>query len=766
MSDPFDLSKALEGAAIERLSPDIARFKIHCDYSPSLDQNSAIEELIFQLENGQERCVLLGITGSGKTFTMANLIERLNIPTLIMSHNKTLARQLYHEMAGLFPQNAVEYFVSHYDYYQPEAYLPKRDLYIDKELAINERIEQERFAAVASLVTRPDCIVVSSVSCIYGLNAPETFLQHHCRIHTRQEIEPQELVKELISLRYRRTTSDLNRGDIRLRGEILDIWMPSRDDPLRVKFDFDGVVSIHVCDPVTWETLDILEEAWIHPKEFFMTSPERHEQALQDIEDELDGQITQFKAKGKELEAHRLEQKTRYDLEMLREIGHCTAVENYSMHFDGRKNGERPYCLLDFFAANAKQFHGDSKKFLVIMDESHVTLPQVGGMYPSDKSRKDNLITHGFRLPSAADNRPLLIEEFQKLVPRLLYVSATPGERELRHLCEVTNQVIPIGLQHHKGGGGVTEPELTKKSPNAESMYDMLSSIDYIARMEIRPTGLLDPSIEVRPTEGQVADLLSEINLRIKRDERTLVTVLTIRFAEEVAEYLNKMGVKAHHLHSGVDTIERTEIINALRIGHIDVIVGINLLREGLDIPEVGLVAIFDADKEGFLRNERSLLQTMGRASRNENGSVILYSNNMGKAMTAAIKQTLERRKNQGEYNLKHGITPRTILKAKPIMGADSLETLAGSSGGKRLIAARGRRNDGPKSSNFPVGAGKWTHTANVVSNIGQPIEESILSIEELEKEMKRAAMNLDFERAAMFRDRIFQMNLDQSTGD
>jgi len=436
------------------------------------------------------------------------------------------------------------------------------------------------------------------------------------------------------------------------------------------------------------------------------------------------------------------------------------------MHFDGRKNGERPYCLLDFFAASAKQFHGNPEKYLVIMDESHVTLPQVGGMYPGDKSRKDNLITHGFRLPSAADNRPLLIKEFQELVPRLLYVSATPGERELRHLCEVTEQPIPIGLQHHKGGGGVNEPELAKKSPDAESMYDMLSSIENIARMEIRPTGLLDPSIDVRPTEGQIADLLSEINLRIKSDERTLVTVLTIRFAEEVAEYLNKMGVKAHYLHSGIDTIERTEIINALRIGHIDVIVGINLLREGLDIPEVGLVAIFDADKEGFLRNERSLLQTIGRASRNENGSVILYSNNMGRAMTAAIRQTLERRKMQEAYNLEHGIIPKTILKAKPKMGADPLETIAGSAGGKRLIAARGGRKDGILPSNLSVGAGKWTHTENVVSNIGQPVEESILSIEELEKEMKRAAKDLDFERAAMFRDRIFQMNLDRPTGD
>ena len=698
LRDPFDLSKALEGAALEHLSPDKKRFILHSEFKPAGDQPKAIENLISQLENSQERCVLLGVTGSGKTFAMAQVIEQLNIPTLIMSHNKTLARQLYQEMAGYFPENAVDYFVSHYDYYQPEAYLPKRDLYIDKELSINERIEQERFATVASLVSRPDCVIVSSVSCIYGLNPPETFLESHVRCHIGQQIEPTDLLRELIGLQYVRSNTDLARGCCRLRGEVLDVWMPSRDDPLRIQFDFDGVTKIQVCDPVSWEVLDTLDEAWIHPKEFFMTSPERFENALESIETELDGRIAHFKSIGKELEAHRIEQKTRYDLEMLREIGHCQSIENYSLHFDGRERGQRPYCLLDFFAACAKQFHGNPEKFLVIMDESHVSLPQVGGMYHGDRARKENLIEHGFRLPTAADNRPLKIPEFQSLVPQMVYVSATPGERELRHLCEVTKQEIPNGLLHAQSKGGAAAPTLSKKHPEAESMYDMIQSIQHISKMEIRPTGLLDPNIEVRSTEGQVNDLLSEINDRVAKNERCLITVLTIKFAEEVSEYLNSMGIKSHHLHSEIDTIERSEIINALRIGHIDVIVGINLLREGLDIPEVSLVAIFDADKQGFLRNERSLLQTIGRAARNENGRVILYADKMSPAMVAAIQQTLERRERQDKYNQINGITPKTIVKALPAMYSKDDDFISGtdsSAGIKRLVGKKGGRNDG-----------------------------------------------------------------------
>ena len=778
LRDPFDLSKALEGAALEHLRPDKKRFILHSEFKPAGDQPKAIENLISQLENSQARCVLLGVTGSGKTFAMAQVIEKLNIPTLIMSHNKTLARQLYQEMAGYFPENAVDYFVSHYDYYQPEAYLPKRDLYIDKELSINERIEQERFATVASLVSRPDCVIVSSVSCIYGLNPPETFLESHVRCHIGQQIEPTDLLRELIGLQYVRSNTDLARGCCRLRGEVLDVWMPSRDDPLRIQFDFDGVTKIQVCDPVSWEVLDTLDEAWIHPKEFFMTSPERFENALESIETELDGRIAHFKSIGKELEAHRIEQKTRYDLEMLREIGHCQSIENYSLHFDGRERGQRPYCLLDFFSACAKQFHGNPEKFLVIMDESHVSLPQVGGMYHGDRARKENLIEHGFRLPTAADNRPLKIPEFQSLVPQMVYVSATPGERELRHLCEVTKQEIPNGLLHAQSKGGAAAPTLSKKHPEAESMYDMIQSIQHISKMEIRPTGLLDPNIEVRSTEGQVNDLLSEINDRVAKNERCLITVLTIKFAEEVSEYLNSMGIKSHHLHSEIDTIERSEIINALRIGHIDVIVGINLLREGLDIPEVSLVAIFDADKQGFLRNERSLLQTIGRAARNENGRVILYADKMSPAMVAAIQQTLERRERQDKYNQIHGITPKTIVKALPAMYSKDEDFISGtdsSAGIKRLVGKKGGRNDGDWAHKLGLGAGSWSSTnqnKNSIENSNfelgnidfeeakntlNPEQLSNLLIE-LKAEMENAAKQLDFERAARLRDQIFHL--------
>ena len=785
--DPFDLSRALEGAALEHLHPDKKRLNLHSKFQPSGDQPKAIEKLISQLENGQERSVLLGVTGSGKTYAMAQVIQHLNIPTLIISHNKTLARQLYQEMAGYFPENAVDYFVSHYDYYQPEAYLAKRDLYIDKELSINERIEQERFAAVASLVTRPDCVIVSSVSCIYGLNPPETFLEYHVRVHVGQHIETSDLLRELIVLQYKRTTVDLSRGECRLRGEVLDVWMPSRDDPLRIQFDFDGVTKIQVCDPVTWEVLDTLDEAWIHPKEFFMTSPERYEAALGSIEDELDDRIAHYSSLGHELERHRIEQRTRYDLEMIREIGHCQSMENYSLHFDGRERGQRPYCLLDFFAACAKQFHGNPDKFLVIMDESHVTLPQVGGMYFGDRSRKESLIEHGFRLPTAADNRPLKIPEFQKLIPQMVYVSATPGERELRHLCEITGQALPNGLLHAKSGGGAGQADREKKHPDSESLYHMVQHIDGIAKMEIRPTGLLDPEIEVRPTSGQVADLLSEINIRINRGERTLVTVLTIKFAEEVSQYLNQMGVKAHYLHSEIDTIERTEIINALRIGHIDVIVGINLLREGLDIPEVSLVAIFDADRQGFLRNERSLLQTIGRAARNVNGHVLLYADSMSPAMRASIQQTLERRERQQASNEANGVVPKTIEKALPKMNSDIDDLIAGTStskdGTRRLIAKKGGRKEGDWAQKLNLGAGAWAsgdgqdgssgeHSNNSIekSNIQLTYDEpdDVLSglepsqiqdlLGELRSTMKEAAKNLDFEEAARLRDRVFEL--------
>ena len=756
--DPFDLSKALEGAAKAHLDPSISKFELHSEYGMAGDQESAIAKTLSQLKSSQSRCVMLGVTGSGKTFAMANVIQALNIPTLILSHNKTLSRQLWQEMSALFPKNAVEYFVSHYDYYQPEAYLPKRDLYIEKELSLNERIEQERFSTVASLVSRPDVLVVATVSAIYGLNPPEAFLQQHARLHVGQQVEPQEVVKQLVALQYRRVTGEITRGELRLRGEVLDVWMPSRDDPIRILFDLDGIIRIQVCESVSWDQVDEIEEVWIHPKEFFMTSPERFEKALEDIEFELDQRLDFFEKAGKDLEAHRLETKTRYDLDLLREIGHCRSVENYSMHFDGRSHGMRPYCLLDFFAACAQTFHGSKEKFLVVMDESHVTLPQLGGMYHGDRARKENLIEHGFRLPSAADNRPLKGHEFQEMVPQMLYVSATPGERELRQLCEATGQPLQ---------------EKDPKEKRKPLLKDALGEIKGISRMEIRPTGLLDPAIEVRPTEGQVQDLLDEINACTLKNERVLVTVMTIKFAEEVSDYLQRMGVKAHYLHSEIDTLERSEIIKALRIGHIDVIVGINLLREGLDIPEVSLVAIFDADKEGFLRNERSLLQTIGRASRNQNGRVILYAEKMGRAMDSAISQTIERRGRQMAHNEANGITPTTIQKPLPVMGIEAEQLLSGTAGkgvtgGKRFVGGFTNKTGKGKESDlikkFNLGAGSWGD--DVVSNLSQPSEEYIPEkgdsglqlIERMRKEMNGAAERLDFEKAAKLRDKIFQL--------
>ena len=433
---------------------DSAIFTLSSDYDSAGDQQQAIDKLVEQIESGQERCVLLGVTGSGKTFAMAKVIERLQIPSLILSHNKTLARQLWQEMSELFPENAVEYFVSYYDYYQPEAYIPGRDLYIDKELQMNERIEQERFSTVASLVSRPDVIAVGTVSVIYGLNPPEVFQQNHLRLAVGEKADPQEVVKQLVGLQYRRTAAEITRGDIRLRGEVLDIWMPSRDDPLRIRFGWDGIERIQACEAVSWEPLDDFEEAWIHPREFYMTSEERFSQALEDIEHELDGRMDSFHSEGMDLESHRLEQRTRFDLEMLTEIGSCKGVENYSMHFDGRQRGERAYCLLDFFAMCAEKYHGGAEKYLVVMDESHVTLPQLSGMHGGDFSRKKNLIDHGFRLPSAYDNRPLRIDEFQNLVNQMVYVSATPGEREMRHLAEITGQEVPQELLHVQSGGG------------------------------------------------------------------------------------------------------------------------------------------------------------------------------------------------------------------------------------------------------------------------------------------------------------------------
>ena len=751
-------------------------FNLDSEYDTAGDQEQAIAKLVEQIESSQERCILMGVTGSGKTFAMANVIERLGVPTLILSHNKTLARQLWQEISELFPSNAVEYFVSYYDYYQPEAYIPGRDLYIDKELQMNERIEQERFSTVASLVSRPDVITIGTVSAIYGLNPPEVFQQNHLRLEVGQESDPQEIVRELVGLHYRRVSGEITRGDIRLRGEVLDIWMPSRDDPIRVRFGWEGIEKIQVCEAVSWEVLDEFEEAWIHPREFYMTSEESFNLAIEDIEHELDDRVDWFQKKGMDIEAYRLEGRTKFDLEMLTEIGSCKGVENYSRHFDRRSKGERSFCLLDFFSSNAEQFHGGSDRYLVIMDESHVTLPQVGGMYGGDFSRKKNLVDHGFRLPSAYDNRPLRIDEFQDLVPKMVYVSATPGERELRHLAEVTCQEVPEELLHVGGGGGSRNPDLAKKI-SSSTMEQTISKIEGVVRMEIRPTGLLDPKIVVKGTKGQVQDLISEINERVKKDERALVTVMTIKFAEEVAEYLNGKGIKAHYLHSEIDTLQRTEIIKALRLGHIDVIVGINLLREGLDIPEVSLVAIFDADKQGFLRNERSLLQTIGRASRNQNGVVILYADTISPSMEAAMSQTTSRRIRQESHNKIHGMVPRTIQKALPTMGEEVGSLLAGTAGkgakgGKRFVGkTRSKKGVTGLAQKFSLGAGMWNTSDSVLDNVSQPEfepeevgGESVITdheqlVSKLEREMRAAAERLDFERAAQIRDRILQLH-------
>ena len=726
------------------------RFSLHAEHEQAGDQPDAISKLISQLENFQNRMVLLGVTGSGKTFAMANVIEKINRPTLIICHNKTLARQLWQEMSQLFPKNAVEYFVSYYDYYQPEAYLPQRDLYIDKELSKNERIDQERFSTVASLVQRGDTIVVATVSAIYGLNPPETFLQQHILLEVGQQESPRGVLKSLLELQYTRTNFDLERGSIRLKGDLLDIWMPSRDEPLRIRFGPKSIERITLCDPIDWSVHDEVEQAWIHPREFFMTDPERFARALENIESELRERTRWFEDNGMDLEAIRIRQRTEYDLEMLREIGHCPGVENYSRHFDGRKEGEPPYCLLDFMAACSTAFFDDPEGFLVMMDESHVTLPQVGGMYFGDLSRKRNLIEHGFRLPSAYDNRPLRAEEFQASIPRMIYVSATPGERELRGLAEATECQMPPDLEdvHHIKG----RKEGTRVQ---EGMNQTIERLDSVVQMIVRPTGLLDPMVEVRPTEGQVQDLLAEIHERIARNERVLVTVLTIKFAEEVSEYLQRVGIKSHHLHSEIDTIERTEIIKSLRHGIIDVIVGINLLREGLDLPEVSLVAIFDADKQGFLRNERSLLQTIGRAARNSSGKAIMYADSISESMEKAIKATLARRSQQDEYNKNHGIIPTTIRKAIPEMeegkGIDRQRRKTRAD--PDIIAEADDRSQEHATDSQRGAIPSWALVARrtLMPNPNH-------SVDELRTDMQRAARNLEFEEAARLRDLIIQL--------
>ena len=652
------------------------RFKLVSDYKPQGDQPQAIDALVRQLRKDAARLTLLGATGTGKTYTMAHVIEQLQRPTLVMAHNKTLAAQLCGEFREFFPHNAVEYFVSYYDYYQPEAYLPHSDTYIEKDSSINEEIEKLRHSATAALIERRDVIVVASVSCIYGLGSPEEYREQTLSLRVGQMIEREAVLRRLIDIQYDRNDLNFIRGTFRVRGDVLEIFPASYgESAIRVELFGDEIERIVEIDTLTGEVAGIRRHVSIFPASHYVTGRENMERALSQIEAELEERLQYFRSNNKLLEAQRLEQRTRYDLEMMREVGFCTGIENYSRHLTGRQPGEAPYTLLDFFPAD----------FLTIIDESHVTIPQVGGMYEGDRSRKEMLIQHGFRLPSALDNRPLRFNEFEKKVGQVTYVSATPGPYELKNSGAVVEQII-------------------------------------------RPTGLVDPEIFVRPVKGQIDDLLGEIAIRVKRQERVLVTTLTKKMAEDLTDYLQEMGVKVRYLHSEIHTLERMEIIRDLRLGVFDVLVGINLLREGLDLPEVSLVAILDADKEGFLRSERSLIQTIGRAARNVNGQVMMYADNITDSMKRAIDETNRRRKIQMEFNRRYNITPQTVQKAV----RDVIEA---------TVAAESK-------------AEYRTHPGQ-----GKMAKEEIRNmVARLEKEMRTAAKDLAFERAAELRDIIIEL--------
>ena len=591
----------------------MADFKIESSFKPAGDQPEAIKDITASLNSGESYTTLLGITGSGKTFTMANVIQSIQRPTLIMSHNKTLAAQLYGEMKQLFPNNAVEYFVSYYDYYQPEAYLPVTDTYIEKDASINEEIDKLRLKTTSSLMSRKDVIVVSSVSCIYGLGAPDEYIKGSISISSGQNLDRRQLLSDLVHIHYSRNDQVLERGNVRVLGDVIEVFPAYEDLCIRIELFGKEIETISKFDYLTGEIIEELDKIVIFPAKHFVTDKDKTLKVINLIQEELAERLDFLRAHNKLLEAQRLEQRTNFDIEMMIELGYCSGIENYSRHFDGRNEGDKAYCLMDFF--------GDD--YLLVIDESHVTLPQLHGMYKGDYSRKDKLVTYGFRLPSAYDNRPLKFEEFEEYIQNTIFVSATPSEYEKKISAKIVEQLV-------------------------------------------RPTGLLDPQIEIRPTKDQMDNLISEINERSKNSERVLVTTLTKRMAEDLAEYLSKKDVRVRYMHSEIDGLQRTEIIRQLRLGEFDVLVGINLLREGLDIPEVSLVAILDADKEGFLRNFTSLIQTCGRAARNVTGTVIMYADTNTKSMKNTIDETTRRRKKQILYNEEHGIVPKTIMKSVP----------------------------------------------------------------------------------------------------